>query len=137
MKHKLASFCAVKKSLFEVAREYFLATFDRHGRMAHIDLGVMVPPAQGWKITHPDSELDRTPHEIKSIAQDCMEDALTEAGEQSKRSRAVCQVQFQQSSATPKYITIHEMTDAHMHWVCTELQKTLLQKIYFLLYRTL
>jgi hypothetical protein len=114
------TYCAVEKSLFEVAREYFLATFDRHGRMAHIDLGVMVPPAQGWKITHPDSSYDTTPHEIKSIAQECMQDALTEAGEQSKRSLAVCQVKFQRSS-TPKYITKYEMTDASMHWICTAL----------------
>jgi hypothetical protein len=64
----------VEKSLFEVARGYFLATFDRHGQMAHIDLRVMVPPAQGWKITHPDSDLDTTPHQIKSIAQECMRD---------------------------------------------------------------
>jgi hypothetical protein len=82
-----------------VTREYFLATIERNGRIAHIDVGVMVPPAQGWKITHPDSDLAVTPEEIKAIAQDCMEAALTEAEEQSKKSRVVCQVRFKRYSA--------------------------------------
>jgi hypothetical protein len=77
---------------------YLLACLDLGGRLAHIDLGVMVPPAQGWKVTHPDSELAMTPDTIKGIIAECSEDALKQAGLESKKSRTVCQVNFSLTS---------------------------------------
>jgi hypothetical protein len=101
--------CAVSEELFELTRRYFLATLDLGGGEARFDLGTMVPPAQGFKITHPDSDTAVTPGNIKSIMARCMQTALDQAMQNSGKSVAVCKVRSQncQSLLTPNICVVN------------------------------